>query len=124
MSELTRSITLSLLLLVLMPAQGELRDPTEPHGFRQAQPGGSVTAATPIFDANSLRLSGIFIGPDGNSAVINGHRLRVGDRIAGAQLVNIEPHRIEVDLEGDRIKIELLPISVKTPAKLFSGGGE
>ncbi len=96
----------------------------EPYGFRQTHIGGSPETMAPMFDANSLRLSGIFIGPDGNSAVINGRRLRIGDQIAGAQLVAIEPRLIELDLEGERIKIELLPIIVKTPAKELSGGGE
>ncbi|PLX63652.1 general secretion pathway protein GspB [Sedimenticola selenatireducens] len=124
MSELIRYALLGALLLILTPVWGELRDPLEPYGFRQTHTGGSPETMASMFDANSIRLSGIFIGPDGNSAVINGRRLRIGDQIAGAQLVAIEPQLVELDLEGNRIKIELLPIIVKTPAKDLSGGGE
>lgn len=123
MSELIRYAALSALLFTLTPVWGELRDPLQPYGFRQVQT-GQLEAMDSMFDANSLRLSGIFIGPDGNSAMINGSRLRIGDQVSGAQLVTIKPQLIELDIDGDRIKIELLPITVKTPAKDLPGGGE
>lgn len=124
MSEPARFVLLGALMIILAPVWAELRDPMEPYGFRQPHTGQSRDTDSGIFDANSIRLSGIFIGPAGNSAVINGRRLYIGDQIGGAQLVNIEPRQIELDREGDRIKIELLPITVKRPAKGLSGGGE
>lgn len=124
MFERLRYGLLGALLVVLLPARGELRDPTEPYGFRSSQAGQSSAVTAPLFDADSLRLSGIFIGPADNSAVINGQRLRIGDQIAGARLVTIKPRLIELERDGDRIKIELLPITVKRPAKDLSGGGE
>ncbi|WP_260291476.1 general secretion pathway protein GspB [Sedimenticola hydrogenitrophicus] len=125
MSKRLRYAIAGVLLLALMPAAaGELRDPLEPYGFRPVSPGVSAETRGAMFDANSLRLSGIFVGPDGASAVINGRRLRVGDEVTGAQLVRIESHAVELDLDGDRFKIELLPITVKTPARRLSGGGE
>ncbi|WP_428606237.1 hypothetical protein [Sedimenticola sp.] len=115
---------LGTLLFTHAPTWGELRDPMRPYGFQQAGHAQSDTTAPSALDANSLRLSGIFSGPNGKSAVINGHRLRVGDQIDGARLVAIHSHAIELDMAGDIIKIELLPIRVKTPAMAVSGGGE
>lgn len=123
MSDWKRIGVLAAWLVFSVPVWGELRDPTEPYGFR-SQTVDPTTLLAPTFDANSLQLSGIFIGPDGNSAVVNGRRLRIGEQIAGARLVTIEPQAIELDLEGKIIKVELLPISVKTPAMGLSGGGE
>lgn len=124
MSEWIRFSLAGLLLLVLIPGRGELRDPMEPYGFLQPSLSVARDGREPTFDANSLRLSGIFIGPQGNSAVINGRRLRVGDEIADAQLIGIENQAVELERDGERITIELLPITVKTPARVLSGGGE
>lgn len=116
-----------ILLLLLVPLcvdSAELRDPMEPYGYLSA--GGAPlesTQNTPL-DRNTFRLSGIFVGPAGNSAVINDRRLYVGEQIDGAQLVTVDHHAVELELQGERIKIELLPISVKTPAKGLSGGGK
>ncbi|MCW8890101.1 MAG: hypothetical protein OQL20_05515 [Sedimenticola sp.] len=103
---------------------GELRDPMEPYGYLSAGSDARDPAMNSVLDENTLRLSGIFIGPGGNSAVINNRRVYVGEQIDGAQLVTIEPHAVELEQQGDRIKIELLPISVKAPAKALSGGGK
>jgi hypothetical protein len=122
--KLSVSQILLLMLLPLCATSTELRDPMEPYGYRSA--GGTSFESiqnTPL-DGITFRLSGIFVGPKGNSAVINDRRVYVGEQIDGAQLVTIDPHAVELELQGEKIKIELLPISVKTPAKGLSGGGK
>ena len=103
---------------------GALRDPMEPYGFISGADSQLESTLNSVLDENTLKLSGIFIGPGGNSAVINNRRVYVGEQIDGAQLVTIEPHAVELEQQGDRIIIELLPISVKAPAKALSGGGK
>jgi len=115
---------LLLILFSISVQAGELRDPMEPYGYLSAINGQLEETMGNALDGNTLRLSGIFVGPRGNSAVINNRRVYVGEQIDGAQLVTIEPHAVELELQGDRIKIELLPISVKAPAKALSGGGK
>jgi hypothetical protein len=122
--KLSPSQILLLMLLPLCVNSAELRDPMEPYGYRSAGDIPLESIQNTPLDGITFRLSGIFVGPKGNSAVINDRRVYVGEQIDGAQLVTIDPHAVELELQGEKIKIELLPISVKTPAKGLSGGGK
>ncbi|MDF1528044.1 MAG: hypothetical protein P1R74_02850 [Sedimenticola sp.] len=124
---MSRFTLIQLFLLLLLPLTlygGELRDPMEPYGYRLTTGGELDAAMNTVIEENTFRLSGIFIGPGGNSAMINDRRVYIGEQIDGAQLITIDPRAVELDLQGDKIKIELLPISVKAPAKGLTGEGK
>lgn len=106
----------------LLPA--EPRDPMQPFGYR---PGGDPTTQSTehlSLQPGMFKLSAIFRGPRGKHAVINERHLKEGDEIEGARLVSIASHVVELELQGKKIKIELLPITVKTPSKGLSGEGK
>lgn len=50
----------------------------------------------------ALELEGVFIGRSGNSAVINGEVLSVGDRIMGMMVVNIGMNRVVLECDSGR----------------------
>lgn len=121
---MSRAIAVLLPLLLLCgPAMGELRDPMQPFGY---QPGGGMTGPATeslLLQPELFRLSAIFCGPRGRRAVINDRHLEEGDEIEGARLVTIDTHAVELEMQGKTIKIELLPLTVKTPSKGLPGGG-
>jgi hypothetical protein len=69
-----------------------------------------------------LHLSGIISGPAGNSAVINGRRLRSGSIIAGARVLAVTPKSVKIERNGKRITMKLLPTLVKTPVARKTAG--
>jgi hypothetical protein len=73
---------------------GEWADPTRPDNHEVQ----GVAAAAPSF-----RLSAIFKSGDRRVAVLNGHLLRVGDRLGSAELVRIGEDRITLKIDGHSI---------------------
>ena len=108
------------ILAVLLTAvcQADLRDPTRPPGYRT---GGDPQQSESSQDTD-LRLSGIISGPGGNSAVINGRRLRPGNTIAGARVLAVTPKSVKIERSGNSFTMQLLPTLVKTPVAPTTGG--
>lgn len=110
------------ILAVLLTAicQADLRDPTRPPGYRMA---GDRQKSEPD-QSDRLQLSGIISGPGGNSAVINGRRLRPGSSIAGARVLAVTPKSVKIERNGNRFTMQLLPTLVKTPVARRAGGAK
>lgn len=112
---------LFVLALTIFTAQShasEIRDPTRPMGYMSI--GIETDYEQPMF--SPLVLSGIIIGAKGGCAVINGQRVLPGDEIAGGRILAVEPGYVDIERGGERFRIDLLPLSVKKPAKQVSGG--
>jgi hypothetical protein len=99
-------------LLLLLPGlglSGPVRDPMRP-----PEPSApAVTAATP---AVALVLNSTLIARDRRLATINGQRYRLGDRVAGATLIEIVPTAVVLERGGRRQRLELLPSRVRSAA--------
>jgi len=53
------------------------------------------------------KLSGIMQGANGGTAIINGALLQVGQSIDGAKLIEVHPHSVTLDADGERIHLNL-----------------
>lgn len=90
-------------------ADGPLSDPTRPPVSAQ------IVAAEPDVPARGeLSLRGIFHADDRRFAVIDGRRVEVGDRIAGAELIAIEVDRVRLRRDGALVEIELVASAFKS----------
>lgn len=104
-------------LILATATQAELRDPTRPPGYRN----GAGSQQQAVTGDKGLRLSGIISGPGGNSAVINGRRLRPGHSVDGARVLAVTPELVKIERNGNRFTMELLPNPVKTPVARKTG---
>ena len=85
-----------------------LKDPTRPPTHRNNPLNASGTKAAPRWT-----LSSTLIAPARRLATINGKTVGVGQNIAGARVVAIEPSRVALR-DGDKeIILELLPMDIK-----------
>ncbi|MCW8906450.1 MAG: hypothetical protein OQL28_04310 [Sedimenticola sp.] len=112
------------LLIMGGPVSAAFRDPMQPFGYRPGEQMSAPDAQSQALQPDMFRLSAIFCGPRGKRAVINDRHLEEGDEIDGASLLNIDSYSVELEMQGKKIKLELLPITVKTPSKGLSGGGK
>lgn len=71
-----------------------LKDPTQP--YRPNADGSPVGAPQPRF-----RLTGLLISPTRRIAIMNGKPLQEGQHVAGAQIVKIDAHSVQLR-DGDR----------------------
>ncbi len=104
----------------------ELADPTRPAGYQEFQPSPVVGQDDflPLkvgLDPNQFKLHGIITAKSGNSAMLNGRRVRVGDDIIGVMVTKIEPTYIVLERNGDRLTLELLSLRVKQSADRSAG---
>jgi hypothetical protein len=59
-------------------------------------------------DDSTLRLEGVMFDPNGDSiAIINGELVRVGETIGDAVLSNIEPDKVIVIKNNEKVELEL-----------------
>lgn len=74
-------------------------------------PAATASVATPPPPATTnppaLKLSGIICGPDGGTAIINGQMLRVGQEIAGARVVRIDPCEVHLEFAGTPLRLRM-----------------
>lgn len=59
----------------------------------------------------------IVVSPDRRVAVINGRSVGVGNTINGARVLEIEPDRVTLDVDGTKLTIEMTISNIKTVAK-------
>ena len=118
----TRPMKVELLLLVTLvmlaaTARAELVngedliDPTAPFLLR-------ADSNSPLLNVfatfNNYEVSSILIRPNLRLAVVNSQRVRVGDNIGNAEIVNIEQDRVTINLEGETRELMLHGGSIKT----------
>lgn len=83
-------------------------DPTQP-------PAGRVSAAAAVGESAAvLRLQAIMVTSQSAHVVINGKRLKVGDRIGEVRILAIRPHSILIDREGKREELRLSAPIIQT----------
>ncbi len=91
----------------------ELQDPTRPAWHLHDT---QLQASSPQSLAPH-RLTMIISGPQDNIAIINGRRVKTADRVGGATVMKVNTLDVELERDGSRFVIELLPIQVKTAAE-------
>ena len=87
------ALALFFLLVSGVTTADEMRDPMRPYRAPVAR-----IVEQPDFDVQA-----IFVSSRRRLAIINGARVRVGDRIAGARVVEIESGLVTLDFNGRRI---------------------
>jgi len=94
-----------------------LRDPTRPSGWQLPQHGESADGDS----TQDLKLQGTFNVGGTRSALVNGQRVRVGDLVAGAEVVDIHADKVVLDVDGERRELLAGVLSVKHPAGRAGG---
>jgi MSHA biogenesis protein MshK len=92
---------------------GELVDPTRPADVMPLMI-GDVNGSGGTFELNS-----VLISPERRIAIVNGIRVKRGDQIDGAEVVEINPGVVRLKAEGETFEVRMTA-SVKT---VVSGGG-
>ena len=106
------AITALLLVFPTPLAAEELRDPTRPPDAPLEDIGPIGTSS---YVAGPLYLSAILISSERRLATINGQRVRTGDQVGSALVLEITPVSVRVELEGEILNLYLAP-RLKTPA--------
>lgn len=92
-------------IAVLTASTPLLADPTRPPGpeeiraFLAGEPDGQRQPG--------WRLQSVLISDDRRIAVINGRRVTVGDRLAGAEVIDIQPGRAKLRHRGGDIHLNI-----------------
>lgn len=68
-------------------------------------PAAKITETKSAFPDN-LVLTGILVSEDGNLALIDDRILKVGDTIDGAAILNIQPDRVELSYQNQKITLK------------------
>jgi hypothetical protein len=96
-----------------------LPDPTRPYAFAT-----TVQAETLPAEGVQWRLSGVRIREGEKSAILNGKVVRIGDRLAGATIVEVNPADVVLTQDGQRIVVKLILSSIKKPARIATPAAE
>jgi len=105
----------ALLGQVMADSAAPLSDPTRPNGWREksrveAKVGDSTTANTRV-------LQGTFSVAGRRSAMIGGRRVSVGDRVDGAEVVEIDNNKVILQMAGEKTEFYSSLPAVKLPTK-------
>jgi len=93
---------------------GALVDPTRPQAWQAASAAEDDSA--PV--AAVFKLQGTFNVAGRRSAVINGQRLAVGDRVSGAEVIEIDRDRVVLEIDGESMELVKGLPSVKAPVDI------
>lgn len=100
-----RSVLVMTLALLALTVNAQQRDPTRPPSDAEVAAwfgGGSDAERDPPY-----RLQSILLGPNRRIAIIDGRRLRTGERLGDAEVTIIEPGRVVLDEAGETIELTL-----------------
>ncbi len=61
----------------------------------------------PKADPSKYKLSGILHNVDGGAAIINGYFVRTGQVVDSAEIIVIQTHAVELELDGERFTIRM-----------------
>jgi MSHA biogenesis protein MshK len=97
----------------------QLRDPTRPPSF-------VAPAGTAAVRESDLVLQTVLISPERRAAIINGRLLRLGENIAGMQLMSISESEVQLRGRGESRTLHLFPAvnrrETRPPAAGSAGG--
>ncbi|MCF6338389.1 MAG: general secretion pathway protein GspB [Gammaproteobacteria bacterium] len=103
------------MLLLAMPLQAALKDPTRPP---------NVTATTSMSPQKIQRprwiLTSTLISAQRRTAVINDTVVSHGDRINGAKVINIQPSAVRLRIGGRKITLMMLKKNIKSLSQMTS----
>lgn len=102
-----RTIALFLILALTATAlaQGEPPDPTRPP--TPAEVAAWFGSGAEQQQQAPFRLQSILLAPKRRIAIIDGQRLRVGERLGNAEVRTIEPGRVVLERAGERIELNI-----------------
>ena len=87
-----------------------LPDPTRPYQY------GAEIAIEQIPQGKvQWRLSGIRITENKRSAILNGKLVKEGDKLDGAEVVEIKPSEVTLQQQNKRLVVKLLLSNIKQP---------
>lgn len=98
------------------PADDSIRDPMRPANFAKSASGGSVRNVKAAPAVSAIRISATQ-----KVAVIDGRTYRPGDRVAGGQIVDIQPYEVVLRVPpgsgagGREVRMRLVPKLNKEP---------
>ncbi len=69
----------------------ELRDPTRPH---------THSIERTVEGAPNFAVNAIFVSSDRRLAIVNGERVRIGDSVGGATVVDIQKEQVTLSVSG------------------------
>lgn len=108
---------LILLCCVALTARAEmaglLHDPTRPNGWQPAHANEAFAAAE---HDKTLRLHGVFSNADARTAMINGQRVAIGDRVGDARVMEIQQNKVTLHQGDETIELVVGVAAVKSPA--------
>ncbi|HLD13254.1 MAG TPA: hypothetical protein VJB18_00895 [Burkholderiales bacterium] len=87
----------------------KLPDPTRPYRPGAETPAGAREATT------GSELQSTMISPTFRRAIISGRTYKVGDRIDGAVIADIQPYEVTLKRSGRETRLRLLPRLTKEP---------
>lgn len=96
---------LGMALLLATTGASALNDPT--------RPSGTPVPTQHTAGDDAWRLTSTRITPERRSAVINGIDVSEGARLGAAQVLRISHAQVQLELEGRRLVLNLLPAEVK-----------
>lgn len=88
-------------------------DPTRPADFIRARPSHAVPSDPP-----APVLQSTLVSPQRRLAVIDGKRLRIGDRFNGAVITEISQYEVRMKKGGRVTTLRLLPQFTKEPERV------
>lgn len=103
--------------LSVVPARAELVngedlvDPTAPFLLRADR---NVPLLNAFTSFNSYEVSSILIRPNLKIAIVNSQRVRVGERVGNAEIIDIENDRVTISIDGEIRDVMLHQGSVKS----------
>ncbi len=121
------SMIILMLVICSIANSAELTDPTRPFGYQASQLSpveGQTENYLPLrigLDPNQFKLHGIIAAKSGNSAMLNGRRVRVGDAVLGSTVTEIKPTHVLLEGNGDSLRLELLSLKVKYAPQRTAG---
>lgn len=102
-----------LFLVTAANATSTWRDPTMPYGY----------VANESAAENNVQIDAVIIGSKGNTVIINGERLTVGDTFMGGKIISIDPNEIHIQDNAGSYVIGISKIKVKVPTKVHTHEG-
>jgi MSHA biogenesis protein MshK len=110
----SQGLTIIVLLLLVMPVQAAMEDPTRPPSLS----GGKAVAGVRHKPRPRWRLSSTLISPQRRSAVIDGRVVVRGDRINGATVISIESGAVRLRAKGREFTLLLLEKEIKSLSRV------
>ncbi len=102
----------------LLPAEGELSDPTKPPDYQAVSAGaaGVVAVAEPRWVLKSTLIS-----LSRRSAILNGRAVKEGEQLGeGVKVLKIQPGSVLLKGAQGEFSVNLLSVSIKMPDKTWS----